>query len=180
MDKDKIENLFEQLAHELSVETPKLGHENRFLNKLNTKEKIKRRLIWKPYAIAASLLVLFGITYLFLPKTEANQDDWKNASVQTKETHDYFTSVIEKELTALKQNETEETAPIINDALKQMTVFEADYTKILHELQKNGDTKQLLHAMILNFQTRISFLEEILQKIEVINHQKTIQHEKSI
>jgi hypothetical protein len=63
---------------------------------------------------------------------------------------------------------------------QQMNVFEQDYQKIINELQKNGDTKQLLHAMILNFQTRISFLEEVIKKIEIINHQKNIENEKSI
>jgi hypothetical protein len=61
-----------------------------------------------------------------------------------------------------------------------MNVFEADYQKIVLELQKNGDSKQLLHAMIVNFQTRISFLESIINQIEIINHQKTIPNEKAI
>jgi uncharacterized protein YpuA (DUF1002 family) len=100
--------------------------------------------------------------------------------VQTKETHDYFASVVEKELSSLKAKQTPETAEIINDALLQMKVFDADYQKILAELQKNGDTKQLLHAMIVNFQTRISFLESIINQIEIINHQKTIPNEKAI
>jgi len=60
-----------------------------------------------------------------------------------------------------------------------MKVFESDYQKIILELQKNGDTKQILYAMIVNFQTRISFLEDIIKQIEIINHQNTIQNEKS-
>ena len=95
-------------------------------------------------------------------------NQWQNASVQTKETHDYFASVVEKELIDLKSKQTPETKEIINDALNQMKVFDQDYQKIISELQKNGDTKQLLHAMILNFQTRISFLEEVIKKIEII------------
>jgi cytoskeletal protein RodZ len=178
--KDTIDDLFERLQPEMDLESLQLGHENRFLQKLNKKEKTRKKIVWQPLAIAASILFLVGIFYLFQSKTETKQSEWENASAQTKETHDYFTSVIEKELTTLKENQTEETTPIINDALKQMKVFEADYNKILLELQKNGDTKQLLHAMILNFQTRISFLEDILQRIEIINHQKSIQNEKSI
>lgn len=178
--KNTIDDLFERLQPEMDLESLQLGHENRFLQKLNQKEKTRKKIVWQPLAIAASILFLVGIFYLFQSKTETKPSEWENASAQTKETHDYFTSVIEKELTTLKENQTEETTPIINDALKQMKVFEADYNKILLELQKNGDTKQLLHAMILNFQTRISFLEDILQRIEIINHQKSIQNEKSI
>lgn len=180
MKKDKIENLFERLRPKMDIELPKLGHEVRFLDKLSKKEKTRKKIVWRPIAVAASLLFIVGILYIFQSKKETKSSEWKNASAKTKETHDYFTSVIEKELTTLKEKETKETAPIIDDALDQMNILEADYNKILLELQKNGDTKQLLHAMILNFQTRISFLEDILQKIEIIKNQKSIQHEKSI
>ncbi len=178
--KDNLEEFFDKINVEHEGKMPPFGHEERFMQKLIQNKKPKKLFVWKPFAVAASLLFLVGIFYLFQPKTEVQQTEWQNASAQTKETHDYFTSVVEKELIALQKNQTEETAPIIEDALIQMKIFEADYQKIMNELQKNGDTKQLLHAMILNFQTRISFLETIIQKIDIINHQKNIQHEKSI
>lgn len=176
---DQLEVFFKQLQTQLDEQSPLLGHEERFLLKLKHNKKPSKKRMWLPFTIAASLLFLVGMVYLFQPKTEIQPSEWQNASIQTKETHDYFMSVIQKELAQLQTNQTEETKPIIEDALKQMAVFDADYQKIMSELQKNGDTKQLLHAMILNFQTRISFLELIIQKIEIINHQQIIQHENS-
>ena len=177
--KDPIESLFERLENQWDTELPEMGHNNRFLKKLTNEPIQKRKTNWFPLGIAASLIFIAGLIAFYQTKQEPiNQ--WENASVQTKETHDYFASVVEKELTALKAKETPETAQIINDALLQMKVFEADYQKILTELQKNGDTKQLLHAMIVNFQTRISFLEAVINQIEIINHQKTIPNEKAI
>jgi hypothetical protein len=177
--KDPIESLFELLENQWDTEHPEFGHTDRFLKKL-TKEPIqKRKNNWIPLGIAASLVLIAGVIAFYQTKQEP-MNQWENASVQTKETHDYFASVVEKELSSLKAKQTPETAEIINDALLQMKVFDADYQKILTELQKNGDTKQLLHAMIVNFQTRISFLESIINQIEVINHQKTIPNEKAI
>ena len=47
-----------------------------------------------------------------------------------------------------------------------MKVFDADYQKIINELQKNGENKQIIYAMISNLQTRISFLQTVLKRIE--------------
>jgi hypothetical protein len=178
--KDSIEKMFSQLENQWDTEIPRLGHSDRFLKKLNTDSVQTKKKNWVPLSLAASLLLIAGIIGFYQLKEIQPTNKWQNASAQTKETHDYFASVVEKELTDLKSKVTPETEQIITDALTQMNVFEQDYQKIINELQKNGDTKQLLHAMILNFQTRISFLEEVIKKIEIITHQKNIENEKSI
>lgn len=178
--KDSIEKMFSQLENQWDTEIPRLGHSDRFLKKLNTDSVQTKKKNWLPLSLAASLLLIAGIIGFYQLKDNQPTNQWQNASAQTKETHDYFASVVEKELTDLKSKETPETEQIITDALTQMNVFEQDYQKIINELQKNGDTKQLLHAMILNFQTRISFLEEVIKKIEIITHQKNIENEESI
>ena len=178
--KDSIEKMFSQLENQWDTEILRLGHSDRFLKKLNTDSVQTKKKNWLPLSLAASLLLIAGIIGFYQLKEIQPTNQWQNASAQTKETHDYFASVVEKELTDLKSKETPETEQIITDALTQMNVFEQDYQKIINELQKNGDTKQLLHAMILNFQTRISFLEEVIKKIEIITHQKNIENEKSI
>jgi len=179
--KDSIETLFSQFDNQWDTETPRLGHSDRFLKKLNAEPVQKKKKNWIPLSLAASLLLIAGIIGFYQLKND-NQptNQWQHASAQTKETHDYFASLVEKELNDLKSKQTPETEQIITDALAQMKVFEYDYQKIITELHKNGDTKQLLHAMILNFQTRISFLEEVIKKIEIISYQKNIENEKFI
>ncbi|MFY7743410.1 MAG: anti-sigma factor [Flavobacterium sp.] len=178
--KDSIEQLFSQFENQWDTETPRLGHVDRFSKKLNAEPVKTKKKNWIPLSLAASLLLIAGIISFYQLKNNQPTNQWQNASAQTKETHDYFASVVEKELSDLKSKQTPETEQIINDALAQMKIFDQDYQKIINELQKNGDTKQLLHAMILNFQTRISFLEEVIKKIEIITHQKNIENEKSI
>lgn len=178
--KDSIERLFSQFDNQWDTETPRLGHSDRFLKKLNVEPVQKKKKNWMPLSLAASLLLIAGIIGFYQLKDNQPTNQWQNASAQTIETHDYFASVVEKELTDLKSKQTPETEQIITDALTQMKVFEKDYQKIINELQKNGDSKQLLHAMIVNFQTRISFLEEVIKKIEFITHQKNVKNEKFI
>ena len=80
----------------------------------------------------------------------------------------------------LKEKSSPENEQIINDALKQMKVFDADYAKIIAELQKNGENKQIIYAMISNLQTRISFLQTVLQRIEENEKFKNTTDEKTL
>ena len=58
MKKDNIDKLFERLQDEFDFEEPQIGHEQRFLEKLNPAQgtiamPVKKRQLWKPLSIAA-------------------------------------------------------------------------------------------------------------------------------
>lgn len=185
MEKD-IENmdaLFKRLEGQWDLNELPSGHEERFLNKLKKSYQSKHRggLYGWILAVAAIFVLGVGIYFSwFQNQSSSLENPLEFASSETIETHDYFASVIKQELVVLQSKESELTKPIIEDALSQMKIFEADYESIMKELQKNGDTKQIFQAMIMNFQARIQFLEDVINKIEIINHQKNIQNEKSI
>jgi len=61
-----------------------------------------------------------------------------------------------------------------------MQILDADYEKIKLELLKNGENKQIIYAMIRNLQTRISFLENVLQQIETTENLKNTTDEKTM
>ncbi len=62
--------------------------------------------------------------------------EFKFASKETKRTDSIFSILIDNELVKLKEKSSPENEQIINDALKQMKVFDADYQKIIKELAK--------------------------------------------
>ena len=80
----------------------------------------------------------------------------------------------------LKEKNSPENQHIINDAMNQMKTFDADYQKIINELQKNGENKQIIYAMISNLQTRISFLQTVLKRIEDNEKLKNNSNEKTL
>ena len=98
---DPIESIFERLDNQWDTELPNFGHADRFMEKLNRQPVQKKKNNWKLFAIAASLFLTAGLI-TFYQYTNKPVDQWENASVQTKETHDYFASVVEKELAVLK------------------------------------------------------------------------------
>lgn len=106
--------------------------------------------------------------------------EFKFASKETQRTDSIFSILIDNELVKLKEKSSPENEQIINDALKQMKVFDADYQKIITELQKNGENKQIIYAMISNLQTRISFLQTVLKRIEENENLKNTTDEKTL
>ena len=173
---DDLDQVFEKFENQWDVQEMSADHQLDFLNKLNKKQpKKKNYTIW---AIAASIVVLLGVS-LFYNNTQKPKE-FKFASNETKRTDSIFSILINNELVKLKEKSSPENEQIINDALKQMKVFDTDYEKIIKKEQKNGENKQIIYAMISNLQTRISFLQTVLQRIEENENLKNTTHEKTL
>lgn len=170
---DKLDILFEKLENQWDIQDMNKEHQIDFLNKLNRKSKNN---YWFVSAIAASIVVMLAISFFY--NNEKKPNEFRFASKETKRTDSIFSILIDNELLKLKKKSSPENEKIINDALQQMKVFDADYTKIVKEVQKNGENKQIIYAMISNLQTRISFLQTVLQRIEENENLKNTTHEK--
>jgi DNA-directed RNA polymerase beta' subunit len=167
---DNLNDLLNSFNGQWDTDEPAMGHQKRFLDKLEEKKKKKGKMdkIF-PYkialSIAAAIIVLLGVFITYKPVV-APQNRLAKVSPQVRETQMYFSSIIEKEIVKLKEEDSPETQKIVRDAFEQMKVLEKDYDKLINELITKGENKQLIHAMITNLQTRISFLEEVLIQIE--------------
>ena len=170
----RLDKLFNHFEGQWDLEEPSLGHQERFLNKLNGKKKKKSLLYRISIPAAAAIVIVTGIMLTSLP---GKQQVAVKVSPQTEKTQLYFASIIEKELAKVEKEDSPETKKLVQDALLHMQELERDYTKITQELEKKGENKQLIHAMITNLQTRISFLEDVLTKIENIKKIKANYHE---
>ena len=171
MNSNHLNNLFQNQSN-WDIESPNEGHEKRFLQKLEAQKK--RKLRWKPLVIAASLVLIASITFFSLPK--ANEKPVV-LSPQTQETHDYFSVLIASEVKALKKQETPENKAIIVDALAELEKLELD---LKNDIKKTGENKQILYAMVVNMQTRLQFIQTILEQIDQINNVKNIPNEANM
>ena len=170
----RLDKLFNHFEGQWDFEEPSLGHQERFLNKLNGKRKKKSLLYRISIPAAAAIVIVTGIMLTSLP---GKQQVAVKVSPQTEKTQLYFASIIEKELAKVEKEDSPETKKLVQDALLHMQELESDYTKITQELEKKGENKQLIHAMLTILQTRISFLEDVLIKIENIKKIKANYHE---
>ena len=174
MKHDTINELFEGIPN-WDVENLETGHEKRFLEKLKIAQPKKRN--WIPWSLVASLFLSFGVLLYFYSNF---QQEEIQLSPQVQETHDYFSSVIQSELKSLKEQKNPQTTLLISDALNEMKKLETDYEKLKKEIAKNGENKQVVFAMITNMQTRISFLQTVLEQVEQLNNFNTNTNENHL
>ena len=167
---ENIDNLFKRLEDDFDTESPILGHQQRFLEKLeqskeNAPVKSKSRTIWKPIlAVAASIIICFGLFATF--NQEKELEGLASVSTELMETQSFFSSAIETELILLKAKRSPQTNMLIDDALAQMALLEADYKKLKTDLSQSGNDRRVVYAMIANFQSRIDLLETVMETIE--------------
>lgn len=178
MKKDDIEQLFDRLEGQLNVAEPSTDHQARFLEKLQStqvqEEKPVRKLNWwKPLAVAASLALVFMITFSQTSHTEIK--DLADVSPEMEQTQTFFTQTIEKELFELQQQTTPETQTIVDDTMKRLTKLEADYDELKNDLAESGQDKRVIFAMINNFQNRIDLLQQVLEHIDAVKNLNELQ-----
>jgi hypothetical protein len=174
---DKINKLFEKFQDKWDINELSPNHDDLFLEKLHRKEPKKK--IWFSMGIAATILISIGMLFLFNTNNEKT-NNLKFASNETRETDSVFNAMINKQLITIKQNNSPENKKIIDDALLQMKAFDADYEIIKKEFETNGESKQIIFAMISNLQTRISFLQNVIENIKNNKKLKSISNEKTI
>ena len=185
MKNNDFDNLFKEL--DFDIEEPHSGHKERFFKKLEkeadvpkSEGKVKR--LWAPIlGIAASFaLAFFLLGEVFIPANSAKNSDLASISPEMKQTQEFYTSMIKKELTALNEEKSPETEAIIEDALLQMEKLERNYENLKDDLKRSGKDNRVIHAMIQNFQQRIDLLNNVLTQIENIKSLKKQNYESNI
>lgn len=184
MNKNSLNNLFESLKEDFNIEEPKLGHQQRFLNKLNSRkestieEPKSVRKLWRPLiGIAASIVLLISVFVGF--QQDNNSKDLASVSPEMASTQNFFSNVIAEELSKLETETSPETQKLIKDALTQMEILEKQYELLKQDLSESGEDKRVIYAMITNFQNRIDVLQNVLQQIEDVKQLKNNTYENS-
>lgn len=185
MQKDSIDELFDNLKGEFDINDPNKDHELRFLDKLKAYDVVANDaeksvgFNWKPFlAVAASVILCLSV-FITL-QNEPESLDLASVSPEMSETQDFFTATIENELKKLNKERSPLTEQIITDALEQIQLLQKDYQKLKRDLTKSGGDQRVIYAMISNFQNRIDILNIVLEEIDTIKNLKTNSNETSI
>jgi DNA polymerase II small subunit/DNA polymerase delta subunit B len=124
--------------------------------------------------------VIIGIGFTFLNTPSVDAGELASVSPEMEQTQTFFTSTINKELQTLKGFEAPETKALVDDALKQMEVLEAQYEILKVDLVESGNDKRVIYAMISNFQSRIELLEQVITTIEEVKNLNNTKNEITI
>ena len=184
MQKDTIDELFDNLKGEFDVNEPNKDHDLRFLDKLKANNvvvndsKKSSGINWKLFlAIAASVVICLSVFMTLQNEPEAL--DLASVSPELSETQNFFTATIENELKKLNKERSPLTEQIITDALEQIQVLETNYQNLKTDLTESGNDKRVIYAMITNFQNRIDILTTVLEQIEIIKELKSNTNENN-
>lgn len=181
-EEEKLENLFKNLQGSFDMEEPTIGHEQRFLEKLDSVNQTARlhtkKTWWKPLSIAASIVLLCAIgTGLFFNNAPTIEEQVAKISPEASQTEFYFANLINEQVKQLESESTPETQKIIDDSMTQLRKLETNYQVLEQDLLNGGNSKLILSAMITNFQTRIDLLQEVLNQVETIKNLKKYNDE---
>lgn len=176
MKKDNLDDLFSRLQNDFDFEDPSMGHQERFLEKLNNAQGVaslpQKRTWWKPLSIAASIALVCVLGLQVFNNQPSIKEQVVEIAPEASETEFYFASLIEEQVQLLKEEKSPETAKLVDDTLAKLQELEEDYERLERELVNGGNSKLILNAMITNFQIRIDLLEEVLANVETIKNLK--------
>lgn len=184
MKEDNLNRLFKNLEKDFDVETPSLGHQQRFLDKLNNQTETtvltnkSQRSIWRPIMSVAASIALIVSLFIGLQQDNSSMD-LANVSPEMAKTQDFFSNAITEELSKLEVETSPEAQKLISDAMIQMKILENDYEKLKQNLSESGEDKRVIYAMITNFQNRIEVLQNVLLQIENVKQLKNNIYENS-
>lgn len=177
MKKDEVDNLFERLRNDFDFEEPTLGHQDRFLEKLNQQNGVRslprKNTWWKPLSIAASIVLIFSLGLSQLNRSGSIEEQVVEIAPEVSHTQFHFASLVEEQVQKLESERTPETARLVDDTLTQLDKLDTDYKRLELDLVDGGNKELILNAMINNFQTRIDLLKEVLNQIETIKNLKS-------
>ena len=170
MENENIDRLFDKPQGTFDIEEPQEGHQHRFLEKMQKSQGVvslerKRKSLWKPLSIAASLLLLCALGVSFFNLAPTLDEQVAQISPEVSQTQFYFASLIEDQVRELENESTPETQKIIDDTMVQLQRLETNYRTLEEDLLNGGNSKLILSAMITNFQTRIDLLKEVQGQI---------------
>ncbi|WP_158837861.1 hypothetical protein [Polaribacter sp. L3A8] len=169
---DKLNQFFSE--NEFDFQEPHIGHLDRFERKLNQQKKTVKTS-WKWLSVAASVVLILG--FWLGSSHQKRQLDLADVSPKMEEVQSYFVSTIHQELKTLEKNRNLDTEKIIESALEELEELEDEYKVFVKDLTKNGEQREIISAMIKNYQQRLDVLENTLKQIEQVKNTNLVQDE---
>ncbi|MCH2216025.1 MAG: hypothetical protein MK086_12725 [Flavobacteriales bacterium] len=169
----ELEKFIKQEHDSFNEEYLPLGHENRFLMKLE-KDKLDKESSMKFWRVAAAIIVLLVAGgSLLLPRFNSPADvqygsmSLSEVSADMANIEMYYTSELEKKYKDLQ--EMAETDMSVRELFDELAILKDQYEELEKDLYRSGSNDRVILAMIENFRLRLSLVE----KLENIKQEKS-------
>lgn len=152
-----------------------------FETKLKKELHSNRGISFRFLSVAATVLVLFGIGYVFTLQErdqgksiqQTTEISLKDYSPELKKIENYYLTAINLELASLEV--TDENRALLDEYLKRMNSLTKEYELLSTQLRLDTIDEELINNLIDNLQKRLQLMVELkneLKKIKTINNEK--------
>jgi len=149
-------------------------------------QRLKKELHQKPKGtyiflkIAATIILILGLGYYFVPKSSAIQLEKINEvitlgslSPELEKIENYYTNAIAFELTQL--DVSKKNKPILDKYLEKLGELTTQYKKESAQLNIDEINENSINALIDNLQLRLQLLLQLKEKLNTIKNKKDEQ-----
>lgn len=168
---DKWKDFFERSKSEFQSEFElPLGHEQRFLQKLNAQKAYKEPGFnyWRIAAVLIPVLMLsvyFALEYK--PETEPAPISLAQYSPELGEAENHFAYMIEQKVKEVESLKTPENQAMVEYSLSELDSLQTNYNQLLKDLKQSGGNPQVIKSVMTNLQLQIKVLESVVSQIEI-------------
>jgi len=190
-DKDYIEELILKNLKELNNDEPSAGHFERFEAKLEGLDKKKKiislNFIWKVAAAAVFAFLIVNQAVIWFSPEKGNTGIEQTAAGMTlasvspeyEEVEFYYTNAIDGgmiqwEKLVAEGLISEEEQQMMNNELKE---FEEVYKNLQTDLSANPNDERVINAMLEYYQTKLSLIHMIVEKLEEVKQKTRTDYE---
>ncbi len=189
--KDYIEELIQNNLEALNDNEPMDGHFERFEAKLKTQHKKRKISLNVVLKIAAAVVFVFLATNqafiyfspnsqgLILNANKPSEVTLASISTEYKEVEFYYTTSIKTGLTQWDELNSEGYISDEEQTMMQTELeeFEKLYKSIQDDLTANPNDDRVINAMLEFYQTKLSLINMIVNKLEEVKQQKNNHYE---
>jgi hypothetical protein len=187
-----IRDLFKQEQIKDHGERMSSGHEARFLKKLDAELPVKKstNVFW--LQVAASVVIVFGLSYGMFTYFNNPTDPVKVADTNTtpetptkslgdispdlKKVEDYYLANINLELSKVKL--TPENKELIDGYISRLEELNKEYKRLSVELTESGPNELTVNALITNLKFRLNLMYRLKEQLQML--QETNQDQSKI
>ncbi|MGV8096324.1 MAG: hypothetical protein AB2L24_31095 [Mangrovibacterium sp.] len=185
---DPLKNIIQKSRDTFDVEPPE-GHFDRFRFRLESAPAKKNwfaRRSWLEIAAAILIILLAGNqTRMYFSKDsheEVKPLALSSVSPEYSEVEYYYISAIDQGMSHwTKLLEQGLVSPEEQEMMEmEMKEFDETYSRLQKELEASPEDERVINAMLEVYQSKLSIITLIINKLETIKQQKKTNHEKKI
>ncbi|MGD9558334.1 MAG: hypothetical protein AB7V25_15015 [Mangrovibacterium sp.] len=168
---------------------PEEGHFERFrsrLDKAGTRKSVNARKLYLEIAAGVVIALLAGNLIAVLtnkPEEKPHQPlTLSSVSPEYSEVEYYYTSAIGQAVNQWEQLLKQGVIPPGEQQMieSEMKEFDETYARLQQELEASPNDERVINAMLEVYQSKLSLIHLIIDKLETIKQQKKTSHERKI